>query len=131
MKLSFQKRTFLMLLTFFYSLCAVGMDVKAHYCHGKLSSISIGFREESCCCKKKTTSKCCTSKEVSLKIQDKQIKTADVEFLAKNLFSKEVSRTTNSFIFSSKLFTANTFRLLNYPVHSALSLLLLNQVFRI
>jgi hypothetical protein len=107
------------------------MDVKAHYCHGKLASISVGFKEESCCCKKKTTSKCCTSKEVSLKIQEKQIKTADVVFSAKHLVLIAILRTNNLFIFSSKLFAANSFRLLSYPLHSTLSLLVLHQVFRI
>lgn len=76
MNLNGLKTLAVVLLTFFYSFCAVGMGVNVHYCHGKLASVSIGFSKEDCCCKKVTKRKCCSNKEVVLKIESKQIKTA-------------------------------------------------------
>lgn len=86
MKLNGLKKTGVVLLTFFYSFCAVGLGVNVHYCHGKIAAVSIGFEKDECCCKVVTKRKCCTNKEVVLKIESKQIKTTSSVWTAGEVY---------------------------------------------
>ena len=94
------KKTAVILLTFFYSFCAVGLGVNVHYCHGKVASVSIGFSKDDCCCKKVTKRKCCSNKEVVLKIESKQIKTATYTWSEYQCLLP-VQRKTNCFVSKS------------------------------
>jgi len=76
------KKTAVVLLTFFYSFCAVGLGVNVHYCHGKIASVSIGFSKDDCCCQKESKRKCCSDKAVVLKIESKQIKTTTYSWVS-------------------------------------------------
>ena len=76
MNLNGLKTSAVVLLTFFYSFCAVGLGVNVHYCNGKIASVSIGFSKEECCCQKESKRKCCSDKAVVLKIESKQLKAA-------------------------------------------------------
>jgi hypothetical protein len=47
-----------------YMLSSSGAALKAHYCHGKLSSVKIVVvdKDDCCCSKKKANRKCCSDK---------------------------------------------------------------------
>lgn len=73
--MNFLKKSAIILLTFFYSVCAVGMQVNVHYCHGKISSVSLDVSKSDCCCEKnKKPKKCCSDKKVQLKIETKNLR---------------------------------------------------------
>jgi hypothetical protein len=74
------KQFIILFLVLFYSASASGFGIKAHYCHGKLVSISFNALEESkcCCAKKKMPSKCCDTKKLEVKANDSHLKTNDV-----------------------------------------------------
>ncbi len=65
----------LLILTFTYSMSMSGLSIKAHYCHGKLVSISINAQDKKCCFgKKKMPPKCCDTKKALVKIETKHLK---------------------------------------------------------
>ena len=68
------KKLGLILFCFFYTLSSSGMVLKAHYCAGKLKSISLTHSDEARCCgKKKMKSKnCCKEKSFVYKVKDNQ-----------------------------------------------------------
>jgi hypothetical protein len=74
------KQYMIFFLVLFYSASASGFSIKAHYCHGKLASISFNALGESkcCCAKKKTIPKCCDTKKLEVKANDSHLKTNDV-----------------------------------------------------
>lgn len=76
--MNFLKKSAILLITFFYSVCVVGMSVNVHYCHGKISSVSLDFSKSDCCCEKdKKAKKCCSDKEVELKIDNKDLRVSE------------------------------------------------------
>ena len=77
------KQFIILFLVLFYSASASGFGIKAHYCHGKLVSISFNAIEESkcCCAKKKIPSKCCDTKKLEVKVNDSHLKTNDVSVI--------------------------------------------------
>jgi len=131
MKSGLPKKSLIVLLTFFYSICAVGLDVKVHYCHGKISSVSVGFKEEKCCCEKKRAAKCCTSKEVSFKIDTKQIKTAESKSSPKNIVAAVPFKTTSAFLTKIESVSGRIFSFFYRALFKAVPRFILNSVFRI
>jgi hypothetical protein len=86
------KTSAVVLLTFFYSFCAVGLGVNVHYCNGKIASVSIGFSKDDCCCQKESKRKCCSDKAVVLKIESKQLKASTFTWIDNSVFIlKQVS----------------------------------------
>ncbi|MFN8308881.1 MAG: hypothetical protein U0T73_02860 [Chitinophagales bacterium] len=67
-----------LLLTVFYLLASAGVEVKAHYCHGRLAAIGINLsgKSDNCCCEKKRPAGCCETKSTTLKVTAAQ----DVSF---------------------------------------------------
>ncbi|MES2592892.1 MAG: hypothetical protein V4608_13495 [Bacteroidota bacterium] len=68
------KKFLLLLSVFLYIVPTVGFSVTAHYCGGKLASISLtASDEQACVCgSKKIKKNCCKNKIVSVKIKDGQ-----------------------------------------------------------
>ena len=92
MNLNGLKTSAVVLLTFFYSFCAVGLGVNVHYCNGKIASVSIGFSKDDCCCQKESKRKCCSDKAVVLKIESKQLKASTFTWIDNSVFIlKQVS----------------------------------------
>ncbi|MBL7801670.1 MAG: hypothetical protein JNL95_13195 [Chitinophagales bacterium] len=86
MNLNGFKTSAVVLLTFFYSFCAVGLGVNVHYCHGKIASVSIGFSKDDCCCQKESKRKCCSDKAVVLKIESKQLKASSFTWIDNSVY---------------------------------------------
>lgn len=92
--MDFLKKSAIILLTLFYSVCAVGMQVKVHYCKGNISAISLDFSKSNCCCEtSKTPKKCCSDKEVQLKIDSKTLQTTEKKTTEAKLFAATLPKT--------------------------------------
>lgn len=63
---------------FLYLIPAVGITVSAHYCGGKLASLSIGEEQgKTCACgSKKMKGSCCEFETINIKLKDTQQKIA-------------------------------------------------------
>lgn len=70
------KKLFATLVMIMYLIPAIGVHVSAHFCGGKLTSVShYGIEKKKCfCSSKKMNKSCCDDKQLTLKI-DKQQKT--------------------------------------------------------
>ncbi len=68
------KRAAVILITILYLLPVIGMTVSAHYCCGKLSSVSLNFlgKGKCPCGTKKMKKNCCKTKTCLLSIKDVQ-----------------------------------------------------------
>lgn len=59
-------------LLFSYTTLACGVNVRLHYCEGKLKNISLFGKDCKGCCKTKMKNKnCCNNKTTFLKVKDK------------------------------------------------------------
>jgi len=77
------KQYMILFLVLLYSASASGFSIKAHYCHGKLVSISFNALGESkcCCAKKKMPPNCCDTKKLEVKANDSHLKTNEVSLI--------------------------------------------------
>jgi len=86
------KKFLVIAFTLFYFAVSAGVQVKVHYCHGKISSVKFfSIEDKSCCCKKKVNSKCCSDKVSFVKLSNDQQKIS-TENLTYN-FLKEIAQT--------------------------------------
>jgi len=53
-------------LAFSYLILSVGIDLKAHYCHDEMASISVSFTESHCMCGDNASEMTCCSTEETL-----------------------------------------------------------------
>ncbi len=69
------KRVFVLLLTLFYLMFTSGMTISAHYCGGKLTSVSLlRLGKEKCPCgSKKMKKDCCKTKSCTFKINNRPL----------------------------------------------------------
>lgn len=66
------RKIFVFVLLFAYTTLACGVNVRLHYCGGKLQNISFfGKAHEDCCKKKMKKKNCCSNKTNFLKVKDK------------------------------------------------------------
>lgn len=80
------KRVLVFTLLTFYTALACGLNVKLHYCGGKLKNISlIAKSDESGCCGSKMKSKdCCKNKTCFLKVKDSYHSTSSLNTISHN-----------------------------------------------
>ncbi|HET6243110.1 MAG: hypothetical protein H0V01_07615 [Bacteroidetes bacterium] len=75
------KRIAIILLMFLYLIPAIGVTVAAHYCGGKIASVSINSfdtKHKCPCGSKKMAKDCCKNKTTTIKFDDEQQKTQQV-----------------------------------------------------
>ncbi|MBA3704789.1 MAG: hypothetical protein H0W84_02490 [Bacteroidetes bacterium] len=128
------KKITIILLMAIYLVPSVGFSVNAHYCGGKLASVSLDFlKTKKCKCgNKKMNPNCCKTKTFSLKINDSQKQTPQLTFD----FNKNFKIQPEFAIVSTNTFQTvvilNTFLNNHHPPDQPKQeFYLLNQVFRI
>ncbi len=79
-------------LAFIYLVLCTGVNVYAHFCGNKLSSVSAFIDHASCCCETEATAlnKCCNETFSSLKITQEHQATQGVQLISP-LFLAEIS----------------------------------------
>lgn len=127
------KKIFLILLVFLYIIPAIGVSVQAHYCGGKLASVSLtASKADSCACgSKQSKKKCCSNKTFSIKTKDSQQSPFELnpEFKA---FKFQLLRTIKQKFNLQSARTVNSFYINHHPPDVVKPpLFLLNRVFRI
>jgi hypothetical protein len=130
--MDFLKKSAIILLTFFYSVCAVGMQVNVHYCHGNISSVSLDFSKSNCCCEQsKTPKKCCSDKEVQLKIDSKTLQTTEKKTNETKVFVAALPKTISFPLAEKQFANASSTKIHTAPRLSLSDSYLMYCVFRI
>ena len=116
-----------------YLVPAIGFSVNAHYCGGKLASVSFDFlKTKKCKCGKKMNPNCCKTKTFTLKINDSQKQTPQFTFdFNKNLKIQPEVAITSTNVFQPVIIVNSFFNNHHPPDQVKQELYLLNQVFRI
>lgn len=128
------KRATVILLLVSYLIPAIGITVSAHYCGGKLASVSLELlgTEKCKCGSKKMKKDCCKTKTCTFKIKDEQQQTPQLAIDFSKSFSVHhaiIQNETNSF-FSSTV-EAELYKHHSPPLLLKQPLYILNSIFRI
>lgn len=129
------KKTGIIILLFFYLIPVVGVTVSAHFCGGKISSISfISTDKHNCPCGSKSMKKnCCKDISAYIKLKNAQHKSIlfsinDFKPLLKKFFSNK-----SDFIVVREISVSDNLYSTFHPPNKIISypLFLINSVFRI
>jgi hypothetical protein len=128
------KKIAIIFLLICYLIPTIGMAVSAHYCGGKLASVSLVLsKAEKCKCGGKTMKKdCCKTNTCNIKIKTDQQSTAQLEIDFNKTFSAQhtIAYPSSTDIFSAASHT-DFYKHYLPPRRPAQTLYLLNGVFRI
>jgi hypothetical protein len=129
----YMKRTSLIFLTVLYLIPAIGFSIQAHYCGGKLASLSlIASHAPSCPCgSKKKMKNCCKDKNFSFKIKETQQTSSQLAPDFKTFQVQPLIVAVQEFNFQPFLVEGSFYYNHDPPDPVRQSLFLLNRVFRI
>ncbi len=128
------KRATVILLLVCYLIPAIGVTVFAHYCNGKLSSVSFQLlgTEKCKCDRKKMKKDCCKTVNCKFKIQSEQQQTPKFTIYISKAFSVQpaILHSNNTDVFSAPV-EKDFYNQHPPPLQLKQPLYLLNRVFRI
>lgn len=128
------RKAVIILLTFIYSLSAVGASLTIHYCGGEVASVAFFSAEKNkCTCPGGEMKKgCCESQTLTFKMKDDQSKSKDFTFsLAKSFEFQPSHFDAHQLVICHNSFVSFTSHIHNPPDPVRQPLYLLYQVFRI
>lgn len=130
------RKAVIILLTFIYSLSAVGACVTIHYCGGEVASVSVFSAEgKKCMCPVKDGQMkkgCCENKTLTFKIKDDQSKLNAFVFNAQKIFDAQLAiLPIAEAIRYAVIVEVQSYSAHNPPDPVKQPLYILNQVFRI
>ena len=85
-------------LAFSYLILSVGIDLKAHYCHDELASLTVSFTESHCTCGDNTVEMNCCSTEETV-----------IQFDQPCLVQQKLSAETDLFVVENEIETQDDF----------------------
>lgn len=127
-------RNFVILfLLFLYMIPAIGISITAHYCGGRLASVSIGISEDKCTCgNKKMKRDCCKTKTAFVKLCEVHKTNPQLHLPQFNEIQNHFFYPLNDFyIYQSESSTVYNYTFSHPPNYTEESIYLVNRVFRI
>lgn len=118
-----------------YLVAATGINGSAHYCAGRLASVSFGWKPaKNCACgSENTKSDCCQDKNFSISFNDDHQKSQQAYIDFSGPADRQSAKPTSYYfpLFTSSCGRTDTFSFHQPPERKQLPLYLLNRVIRI